>query len=79
MADIEKQMEEMHKFNDKLYRLVEKEMNKISDPHIIGGVLAASLQSFWIGLMGAQDTAAALRQVADDVEYNGDDGTPTLH
>ena len=80
MADIEKQMEEMHKFNEKLYRLVEDELSKISDPHIIGGVLAAALQSFWIGIMGAEDTAASLRQVADDVEQNGDkDEKYTVH
>ena len=73
-------MAEMHAFNNKLYKFVEEELPNISDPHIIGGVMAASLQSFWVGIMGAEATAKAFRDIADHVEEDGDEDEPvTIH
>ena len=62
------QEEEMRQLNDRLYKFIDKELSETSEPHIVGGVMAAALQHLWVALMGPESAADAFRVVAAHCE-----------
>ena len=70
------QEEEMHQVNERLHQFITQELEDTSEPHIVGGVLAAALTHLWTALMGREDAASAFRMVAKHVENGGDLDAP---
>jgi hypothetical protein len=70
------QEEEMRQVHERLHHFITQELEDTSEPHIVGGVLAAALQNLWLALMGPEAAATAFRHVAKHVESGGDPDAP---
>ena len=71
--DLEEEMRQVH---ERFFQFITQELEDTSEPHIVGGVLAAALQNLWLALMGREAAAGAFRMVAEHVEGGGDPDAP---